>query len=126
MSDFPRLEEMGINRPRLITGYVINSINAIDVLRIAQKRERGSLLPTRRSWEFPRVQEGDPDKEKGTVLTTSPVLKDIKAELDRLLAGKETKEATVAALHGELQALECEVAMRIHYIRDELARLEKL
>ncbi len=126
MSDFPRLAEMGITRPGLITGYAINSINAIDVLRIAQKRERGSLLPTRRSWEFPRIQEGESDKEKGTVLRTAPMLREIQAELDRLLTNKQSKEATVEALRGELRALECEVTMRVHYIQDELARLKKM
>jgi len=126
MDDYPRLTEMGITDPALITDYVVNSIQGIDVLRIKQKRERGSLLPTRRSWEFPRVQVGTPDKERGTVLVTSPVLKEITAELDRLLAARERVEYTVQSLMEELQALEGEVAMRIHHIQAELARLKEL
>ena len=125
MSDFPRLTELGITEPRLITGYAINSLNRVDILRIAQKRERGSLLPTRRSWEFPRLQQGTPDKVKGTVLSTSPVLREIEAELDRLLADKQHKETTVAILRDELRALEAEVAMRVHHIQDALERLEE-
>lgn len=123
MSDFPRLAELGITDPDLITGYEINSINQIDVLRIAQKRERGSLLPTRRRWEFPRVQQGLPDKQRGTYLVTSPLLREIEAELDRLLADQQHLETTIESLQDELSALESEVAMRIHHIRDALARL---
>lgn len=126
MTDYPRLAEMGITEPALITDYVVNSIHGIDVLRIKQKRERGSLLPTRRSWEFPRIQEGAPDKETGVILSTSPVLKEVTAELDRLLAGKQHVESTVAALVDELQALEAEVAMRVHHIQGELERLKHL
>lgn len=126
MSDFPRLTEMGITDPALITDYVINSINGIDVLRIRQLREGGSLLPTRRTWRFPRIQVGAPDKEAGTVLSTSPVLKEITAELDQLLADKQNKEATVAAICDELEALEAEVAMRLHHIHRELERLKRL
>jgi hypothetical protein len=114
---------MGITDPALITDYVVNSIHGVDVLRIKQKRERGSLLPTRRSWEFPRVQQGAPDRERGVILSTSPILREITAELDRLLAGREHVESTVAALVEELQALEAEVAMRVHHIQAELERL---
>ena len=58
VSEYPRLKEMGIDEPHRITGYVVNSIHRVDILRIRQKREPGSLLPVRRSWEFPRIQLG--------------------------------------------------------------------
>ncbi len=125
MSDFPRLAQLGITDPATITGYAINSINQVDVLRIAQLRERGSFLPTRRSWEFPRVQVGSPTEE-GTPMVTAPVLKEIKAELDELFSGRRHKEMTVAALREELRALEAEVEMRIQNMQDALARLEEL
>ena len=126
VSDFPKLAQLGITEPAAITGYVINSMNQIDVLRIAQRREKGSFRPTRRSWEFARVQDEGAKKEGEIVLSISPVLKAVKAELDQLLEGKRNKETTVAALRGELRSLEAEVALRIRNIHDALSRLEEL
>lgn len=124
MSDYPRLREIGIDDPARITGYVINSINRVDILRIRQKRESGSLLPTSRSWEFPRIQQTAPDRERGTVLTTSPVLREIEAELDELLSFKAQQQTAVQAVLEELRALEDEFGMRINHIRQTLDGLQ--
>jgi hypothetical protein len=126
VGEYPRLKEIGIDDPALITSYAINSLNRVDILRIRQKRESGSLLPTRRSWEFPRIQQTPiPDKKRGTVLATSPILREIKAELDQLLEERNQKQSTVEAIRYQLQALENEFEMRVNAIRETLAELEK-
>lgn len=127
MSEYPRLSQLGISEPELITGYVINSMHRVDILRITQKREQGSLLPTSRSWEFPRIQQTPvPDKKAGTVLMTSPILREIEAELKDLLAKKYKALTTAEALREELEALEKEFKMRMRHLYQTLEELEKV
>lgn len=125
MSDYPCLTDMGIRNPQQITGYVVNSINRIDVLRITYKRDKGALLPSSQSFEFPRVQaDGTPDKDKGTILNTDPFLKKVAKELDQLLLTKKRKQSVAESLREELQALEEEMTMRLNHIRETLDALD--
>ena len=124
MSDYPRLTEMGIQNPEQIRSYAVNSLNRVDNLRITYKREKGSLLPVSRSYEFPRIQQTSPDKATGTVLATSPVLKEIESELDELLSERKQKKCTAKTVRKELQALENDVAMRLSQIRGMIDELD--
>ena len=126
MSEYPRLTEMGIQHPQQIDAYAINSMNRVDTLRITYKREKGSLLPISRSYEFPRIQQTrEPDKIAGTVLATSPVLKEIRAELEDLLSTKKKKTCTVKSVRKELQSLENDMQMRLGQIRRQLDEIEE-
>ncbi len=126
MSEHPRLTEMGILHPEQIESYAINSMNRIDTLRITYKREKGSLLPVSRSYEFPRIQQNrEPDKIAGTVLATSPVLKEIRGELEALLGSKKKKACTVKSVRKELQALENDMHLRLGQMRKMLDELEE-
>ncbi|MEM6512826.1 MAG: DUF3461 family protein [Pseudomonadota bacterium] len=124
MSDYPRLTEMGIQNPQQIVSYAINSMNRIDTLRITYKREKGSLLPTSKSFEFPRIQQTpEPDKIAGTVLATSPRLKEIRRELESLLKLREKTDCTVKTVKKQIEALENEFDMRLGEIRRMLDEL---
>ncbi len=126
MSEYPRLAEMGIKNFDQIDAYAINSMHRIDTLRITYKREKGSLLPTSKSFEFPRIQQTkEPDKIAGTVLATSPVLKEIRGELENLLSFKKKKTCTVKSVRKELQALENDMQMRLGQIRKQLDEIEE-
>ena len=49
MKSYPRLSEMGVLHPLQISGYSVNSIDYIDVLRITYDRPKGSKLPGART-----------------------------------------------------------------------------
>lgn len=122
MSKYPQLTEMGILHPEQIRAYRINSISRIDVLRIIYKRKEGSLLPSSRSYEFPRVQKtitnskGQPE----TVLETAPDLRTAVAELTELMKLREQEPELAATMLEELESLEGELACRIQQMKDML------
>jgi len=125
VSDYPRLTEMGIKNPQQIVGYVVNSMNRIDTLRITYKRDKGEFLPTSQSFQFPRIQQTkEPDKKKGTVLKTDPFLREVEDELEKLLHKRKEKRTVAEAAREELDALEEEVTSRIKHARELLERLE--
>ena len=122
MSKYPQLTEMGILHPEQIRSYIVNSISGIDVLRIFYSRKPGSLLPTTRSYEYPRVQRtitGD-SGESQTVLETAPELRAALAELKELLQSREPIPELAASVLDELESLEHELACRIQHIRELL------
>ncbi len=122
MSDYPQLRQMGILHPEQIRDYMVNSIAGIDVLRIFYKRNEGSLLPTSRSYEYPRAQRTIPDDEgEGkTVLETAPPLRAAVAELKEIVAAREEISDINESLRQELDALENELACRVQHIKDLL------
>lgn len=122
MSNYPQLTEMGILHPEQIRTYMINSISRIDVLRIIYKRKEGSLLPSSRSYEFPRVQKTITNArgESDTVLETAPALRAAVAELKALMALREQEPELVATMLEELESLETELACRIQHMKDML------
>ena len=120
MSDYPQLKEMGIKNPKQIRNYMVNSISDIDVLRIIYKRKKDSLLPTSRSYEFPRVQRtmtggtGEPQ----TVMETAPKLRAAVTELKALMASRKDRPELPAMLLEELAELEQEMHCRIEHLRE--------
>ena len=122
MSKYPRLTEMGILHPEQIRTHLINSISGIDVLRIFDKREPGSLLPTTRRYDYPRVQKtitnsnGKPE----TILETAPELRAAVIELKDVLQSRETIPELAASVLDELESLESELACRLQHIKDLL------
>lgn len=127
MDDYPQLSEMGIRNPLQIDRYQVNSIGNHDVLRIIYEREGVLLLPSTRTYEFPRVQRSVPTGKDGgktqTVMEMHPNLKKATRELEKLFATKEQKECVAETVIGEIERLEEEVTMRIAYIKDLVKRL---
>lgn len=120
MSDYPQLNEMGIQHPEQIRNYMVNSISDIDVLRVVYKRKEGSLLPVSRSYEFPRVQRSVKDKTGGeqAVMETAPALRDAVTELKSIMAARKDKPELAAVLLQELEALEQEMHCRMEHLRE--------
>jgi Protein of unknown function (DUF3461) len=106
----PTLTEMGINNPSEITRYALSKTGAFtDELTIYYKRQKGSLLPVRRAYEFGRAMR-TAVADSGTGRTAdlgdiSPRLLEAVAELDRLLARKDSFEDRKGAVIGKLSDL---------------------
>ncbi len=124
MSDYPQLNDMGIQRPEQIRNYMVNSISGIDVLRIIYKRDEGSLLPISRNYEFPRVQRSVKSSkgDEQAVLETAPALRAAVSELKSLIAGRKDKPELAASLLQELAELEQEMHCRIEHLRDMIKK----
>jgi hypothetical protein len=122
VSDYPQLGQMGILHPEEIRDYVVNSIYGVDVLRIFYKRKEGSLLPTSRSYEYPRVQRTitDGSGEPKTVLETAPQLRAAITELKEIVQAREKGSELNESLLDELEALENELGCRIQHLKDLL------
>ena len=120
MSDYPQLTEMGVTHPQQIDRYMVNSISNFDVLRILYRRQKGSLLPVSRTYEFPRVQRSFTNRggQTETVMETAPELRAATDELKQLLEAKENRQGAAEAILDELRQLEEEVAVRLQCIRD--------
>ena len=122
MSDYPQLSQMGILHPEEIRDYKVNSSSGGDGLRIFYKRKEGSLLPTSRSYEYPRVQRtiADTGGESKTVLETAPPLRAAIAELKQIVHERAKESDLNESLRDELEALENEFACRVQHIKDLL------
>ena len=106
----PTLTEMGINNPSEIARYSLSQLNAFtDELTVYYKRQKGSLLPVRRAYEFGRAMRSAlADSGTGRVATVgdvSPKLLEAVAELDRLIARKDSFEDRKGAVLGKLSDL---------------------
>ena len=121
--DTPTLTAMGIKNPSEITRYALSQPNAqVDELTIYYKRQKGSLLPVRRAYEFGRAQRSAlADSGTGrtaSVSDISPRLLEAIAELDSLLARKGTSEGRREAIIEQLADLR--KALAAHGLDGEL------
>jgi hypothetical protein len=113
----PTLTAMGINNPSEISRYVMSQITAYtDELTIYYKRQKGSLLPVRRAYEFGRaMRTAVADSGSGRTASVgdiSPRLLEAVAELDRLLGRKDSFEDRKGAVLGKLSGLRQVLAAR--------------
>jgi hypothetical protein len=116
MSKYPRLKAMGIQHPQQIDGYTISSVDYVDHLWITYTRPEGSLLPTSRSYRFPRVQKslsaGQEKQPANVVLETDEVFREAVAELRELMAAKSQKQTAAEELLSAINALEEDINAR--------------
>ena len=128
MSKYPRLKEMGIQHPEQIDGYTISSVDYVDHLWITYTRPEGSLLPTSRSYRFPRVQKSLPsgtDKQHGSVvLETDTVFREAVAELRELMAAKSQKHTVAEELLAAIDALEEDIHARTAALKELAEKLK--
>ena len=120
---YPTLAEMGVESPKQIDKYYISSINLIDVLRIVYHRPEGSLLPSSRTYNFPRVQGGAGSENEPAVLSTHPVLRAARDELQKILEAKSRKESITAEILGEIKLLEEDIAIRSECLKALVSRI---
>jgi hypothetical protein len=120
---YPTLADMGVESPKQIDKYYISSINLVDVLRIVYHRPDGSFLPSSRTYNFPRVQESAGGENEPAVLSTHPVLRAARDELQKVLEAKSSKESITAEILGEIKLLEEDIAIRSECLKALVSKI---
>ena len=111
---------MGINNPGEIVRYSLNTVNNTDIIRVIYKRQKGSLLPSTKRFEFGRSSKtimADSGTQKTEIVhEISPfVLKAIN-ELDEILSNKQSNIEQAKLVKDELKRLHQEMESRLLYI----------
>ncbi len=127
MSDYPRLEEMGIKNPHEIEKFAIYTVGTTDVLRIIYDRKPGSLLPVSRRYKFPQAKTSvmvDSGTDKAQVMYESVgAFREAVHELEQLRAEREKGQDVAALIREELRLLEEDIALRTQYINTLVDKL---
>ena len=124
MSNYPVLNEMGVQNPGEIARYELYMVDHTDILRIVYDRKKGSILPVTRRYKFPQIKKStmvDSGSRQTEVLyESSQEFRNAVSELDKLLDTKKDKKASDAAILEEIEHLEQDVAHRIAYLKSLL------
>jgi hypothetical protein len=130
MKDYPRLTEMGVLHPKQIAHYSVSSLDLTDYLRIVYKRPKGSLLPTSRIYEFPRVQkDADADDRADApefVMVSCPEFREAVTELQTILSARDSKQDLLEAMQMQVQQLEEEVTMHTETLRHLIEKIRAI
>lgn len=128
MSKYPRLTEMGIHNPEQIDGFTVSSVDYTDHLWVTYARPVGSLLPTSRSYRFPRIQKSLPagknKQKKHVVMETDPVFREAVAELRDLMASRSEKHTLAEELLHAVNALEEDITARTAALKELVEKLK--
>lgn len=127
MKKYPQLTKMGVSQPKQIQRFSVNSIAYTDVLRIDYERPSGSILPSSKTFKFPRIQTtvtaDDASNGERTAMVSSPGLRAAVDELKMILGSKAQVQDVAGAIVDELRLLEEDVASRSDYIKELLAKI---
>lgn len=127
MKKYPHLTDMGVLHPEQIDRYSINSVDYVDVLRIVYDRPKGSVLPTTRTYKFPRVQKTvDKSGKQQAVMESDPVLRAAVEELKDVTGKKKSNQEVADRIREELDLLEEDVALRNEFVKSLLAKFQKI
>ena len=111
---------MGINNPGEIIRYSLNTVNNIDIVRIIYKRQKGSLRPASKRFEFGRASKTimtDSGTQKTEVVhEISPFVLKAMNELDDILSTKKSNVEHAKLVKDELKRLHQEMESRLLYI----------
>ncbi|MBX2869788.1 MAG: DUF3461 family protein [Acidiferrobacterales bacterium] len=128
MSDYPTLNEMGINNPGEIDRYSHQTVGNVDVLRVVYKRKKGSLLASSRRYRFNRNEElllADSDARGAQVRQNiSPTLRKAISELDVLVNQRTNKPSPHEIIRDELKRMKEDNEARYAYIESLLKELD--
>jgi hypothetical protein len=127
MSDYPTLLEMGINNPKEIDRYSLQTVNNVDILRIVYRRQKGSLLPVSKRFRFGRAEklilaEGD-HRAAQIQHEISPFVRKALLELDKIVAGKRDRRNQLDIIKEEMQRLQEETSSRLAYVQSLIDEL---
>lgn len=122
---YPALKNLGINRPYEISGYTLSTHNDIDTLRIKYVRQKGSLLPTAKRFQFPRRPMPGIHTIPGEAVMTeiSPALEEALEELSLLLDQQQSNHDKKEVLLKELDEFETYVSEQIKEFKAEIEQL---
>ena len=127
MSKYPKLTEMGIQRPDEIAKFAVFTVGNTDILRIVYNRKKGSLLPISRRYNFPQVKESvmvDSGTRKTELLYKStPAFREALHELEQLKLEKDQGQDIKALIKEEVRLLKEDTALRTEYINSLVDQL---
>jgi hypothetical protein len=127
MSDFPQLDEMGIQNPQEIEKFAVYTVGNTDVLRIIYNRKKGSLLPVSRRYKFPQVKKSvmvdSGTRQAQTMFESTPAFRQALHELEQLKLMREKGQDLKNLLSEEIRHLEEDIALRAQYIQSLIDRL---
>jgi hypothetical protein len=127
MSNNPALTAMGIQNPEQIAHYAIYTTDSADTLRIVYDRKKGSILPVSKKFKFMRIKKSvmvnSGTRETEVIFESAPEFRNALAELSALMDVRESSEEMRKQVMDEIQALEEDVAARIHYIKSLVAKI---
>ncbi len=130
MSNYPSLTEMGIAGFDEIKQYtVIQDKKDRDILRINYKRQKGSMLPKRKTFRFGRSAKMVNDSANGRHATVeifeiSPFLLKVMAELDSIVGSSNAEKDKVEALLEHINQLEREMLFTANEMRALLKEIK--
>ncbi len=128
MSNYPTLNEMGIEDPEEIDRYSLQTINNIDHLRVVFKRKKGSLLAASKRFRFPRTEKmilGDGNaRDTQYIHEVPPVVRNAMVELDKIVQSKRAHAHQLEVIKEEMQRLEEETTTRMAYLKSLIEELQ--
>jgi len=120
MANYPTLSEMGINNPGEIERYSHSTTNHVDVLRVIDRRKKGSLLPTSKRFEFGRSEKtvmADSGTQTAEIVhDISPFLRKAVQELDKLIDAKMSNIEHAKLVKDEMRRLHQDLTSSMAYI----------
>ena len=127
MSDFPQLDEMGIQNPQEIEKFAVYTVGNTDVLRIIYDRKKGSLLPVSKRFKFPQVKKSvmvdSGTRQAQTMFESTPAFRQALHELEQLKLMREKGQDLKKLLSEEIKHLEEDIALRAQYIQSLIDKL---
>lgn len=127
MSDYPRLTEMGIQRPQEIEKFAVYTVGNTDILRIIYDRKKGSLLPVSRRYKFPQVKKShlvdSGTRQTETLFESVPAFREALSELEGLKRDREKGQDLAAMIKEEIKHLQEDIALRTQYINSLVEKL---
>jgi hypothetical protein len=127
MSNYPKLTEMGIQRPQEIEKFAVYTVGNTDILQVTYNRKKGSILPIIRRYKFPQVKETvlvDSGTRKTEVLFHStPAFREALHELEQLKLARDQGKDLKALLQDEIRLLQEDISLRTDYIKSLLDQL---
>ena len=127
MSNYPKLTEMGIRNPQEIEKFSVYTVGRTDILQVAYKRKKGSLLPVIRRYKFPQVKESvmvdSGTRKTETLFVSTPAFREALHELEQLKVVRQQGKDLKALLEEEVRLLQEDVALRTAYIKSLLEEL---
>ena len=127
MSNYPRLDEMGVKNPQQIEKFAVYATDSFDILRIIYRRQKGSLLPVSRKYRFPRVKKSvmvdSGTRQTDVVFESTAEFREALHELEQIKAERAAGADLATLINEELRLLEEDIALRAEYIRSLVARI---
>ena len=121
MKSYPRLTEMGVQNPKQIDRFSVNSFDYVDSLRIIYARPKGSILPVSRTYKFPRIQKtaviDTENRQSDIVMESDPALSAALDELRDITEASEENQDVAREILEEIRLLQEDIAHRSDCIK---------